>query len=247
MKEIKPEARAQDGRDRRNVRRSVGAALLLMTLFLAGDIAWRKHLQAQANAMRDLIKADLRPLNARAETLSLQLKMEGLSSFLRPEGLADASLVEAGVTGLERHRDLLAQRRQLFREIVQHEHSLLRATTTGAVAAPAVPEDQSTDAHEAVTLTALEQADVASADAIQSLFDWAEKRLVQSRRAGPSQSAPASQLQLELQAIYGRIKQTEEQDNKAVADEQAVLVANEGRLQAGVQEVLRRSKVPLLD
>jgi hypothetical protein len=245
MKQSKAAPAAIVGTERRSLRRSMTIAFVVVTALIAGDIGWRMHLQSLASAERARIEAEVQPVKAQAATLATQLKLDDLSYFIRPEALTAAEQVDAGKAGLARHRDLLAQRAQLFREILQHEHALLDSPGSGAPANPVAGGSQSSTMVENATLTALSRSDAASADAIQALFDWAQTRLPQLRQTHTAQTE--SQAQAELQALYGHIKQTEQDDVHAADDAQAAVVAEDNRLQARVREMMQRAESPVLD
>ena len=220
--------------------------LPLVLAVAAADIAWRMHLKAQVRTEQARIDAALQPLSAQLQTLSSQLQLNDLSFFLRPEALTATDQLDAGKVGLGRHRELLAQRAQLFGALLQQERTLLDAPGAGGGPGHPASATASSRAEEDAKMAALSRADAGKLDAIQALFDWAQTRLPQLRQARATQAATELQARTELQALYDRIRQAEHEDAQAADDAKAALLAEKARLDENLQQMTRHADLPLL-
>ena len=234
-------ARARPGQGRLAGR--LGLSFAVVGLLVAGDIGWRMQLKSRARSEVARIESDLQPLKTQLEALGTQLSTTDLTFFMRPQGLVEPEQVDAGKVAVARRRDLLAQRAQLFRDVLQHERALLAlpkgAETGRGETAPPSPTD------EQAVLAAMARADANSADAMQAVFDWAQNRLPELRKDRSAQAA--SQAQVELKALYERVNATDADDVHATNDAQAMLLAQDQRLQAQVRAMVRRAESPLID
>ena len=150
--------------------------------------------------------------------LQARFKQIDVDRFMQASGLASSADIVDGRAELARYRALLVERDALTESGMAQLHRVLDALPAGRFREQARRGSATAEARDHELQAALDRAQVANADAVQAVFDWADRNhaIVHARGTG---LVVDGQAQLdELKALDARVSQTGQAVDESLRD-----------------------------
>ncbi len=216
----------------------IGLAVLLATGTYLGV---REHAEEKRTmqGFLDSVAAMRQRQGVQEAALQARFTQVNVDQYLQSARLASSSDVAGGRAELVRYRALLVERDRLVDSELAQSHALLNTLPEGRMRDDALRGAAKAEARNGPLRSALSQAQTANADAVQAVFDWADRHhaIVHARGATliVDGAGPLSDLKA-LEARLGETGQAVDESQRRVSAVQSESVQSLAKLRRDVSQ-----------
>lgn len=195
---------------------AVALAVVLVGGSIFSEAAKRVEQRRQVKALLASVDSLRAREDAQRHALEASFNQINIERYLKPAELSTADGVSAARGELARYRTLLAERDQVSAADVAEVHALLATLPPGETRDGALQGEASATARSRSVMGALSRTQLANADAVQAVLDWAEAHRADLKvRDGKLLTANQREL-TEIRALGTRLSDSAQAVDEAV-------------------------------